>query len=266
MRAFGELTAGVRAALAVVACSAFVVLAAWATLVGPDQVFTGPGPRPATALTPTTSCIPLPVRTAADGSETVVIPDDVDQRDYCEPPDTSVEDARRMVEGTDVPLVLKILVWTVEALIVLGMLAFVGWVLLALRDAWQRRAGREREPADLDFETLSEPARLAAAMTEDARGQDELLRDGEARNAIVAAWARFEVQGARAGSPRQAWETSAEYTLRILDLVEADAGAVHRLASLYREARFSEHPITEEHREAALDALAEIRRTLGVRA
>ena len=85
-------------------------------------------------------------------------------------------------------------------------------------------------------------------------------------NAIVAAWRRFEVQGDAAGVGRERWETSSEYALRILDLVSADAGATSRLAELYREARFSEHPITEDHRAEALAALAVIRRSLEVHA
>ncbi len=266
MRASGELTSGMRAALAVLAASTFVVLVAWGTLAGPDRVFTGDGPQPATLTTATESCIPLPVRTAADGTVTVEVPPDAADRTYCDPPDTSDQDARRMVEQADAPLWLKILVWTLEALVLLAVLAFIGFLLLQLREAWRRRTPAEDEPDDVAFDTLSAPARLVAAITEDAAGQDDLLRDGDARNAIVAAWSRFEVQGARAGSPRRSWETSSEYTLRILDLVEADAGAVHRLATLYREARFSEHPITEEHRDAALAALAEIRRSLEVRA
>ena len=52
--------------------------------------------------------------------------------------------------------------------------------------------------------------------------------------------------------------------LRILDLAEADDGAVRRLAELYREARFSDHEVTEEHRSQALAALTGIRRSLGV--
>ena len=128
-----------------------------------------------------------------------------------------------------------------------------------------RRKRRERA-VEVGFTTLGEPARLAQEIAADAAEQDAVLRDGDARNAIVAAWQRFEVQGAAAGVGRQPWETSSEYALRILDLVSADAGATHRLARLYREARFSDHPITEEHRARALDALAVIRRSLGVRA
>ncbi|CAM3537121.1 DUF4129 domain-containing protein [Nocardioides zeicaulis] len=266
MRAFGEPTAGVRAALAVAATSVFVVLVAWATLIGPDRAFTGPGPRPATLTTPVTSCIPLPVRTAADGTVAAVVPDDAAQRDYCDPPDTSLEDARDIVTQSDVPLWAKVLVWTMEALLLLALLAGVAWALLRLREVVRRRLDREPEPDEPDFDVLDEPARLAAAIVADATEQDAVLHDGEPRNAIVAAWARFEVQGGRAGTPRRDWETSSEYALRVLDLVEADAGAVQRLATLYREARFSEHPITEDHRDAALAALADVRRSLALRA
>ena len=48
MRAFGEWSPGLRAVLAVAATTLFMVLVAWATLLGPDEVFTGPGPRPTT--------------------------------------------------------------------------------------------------------------------------------------------------------------------------------------------------------------------------
>ena len=48
MRAFEQVPAGVRAVLVVAASSLLMVLVAWATLIGPDRVFTGPGPRPAT--------------------------------------------------------------------------------------------------------------------------------------------------------------------------------------------------------------------------
>ncbi len=161
-------------------------------------------------------------------------------------------------------VLLRILVGILEVLLLLALV--VGALLLARAayEAWKRRPGRAPERDALAFDTLGEPARLAAAITDDAREQDRLLLDGEARNAIVAAWQRFEVQGASAGVPRRSWETSSEYALRILDAVAADSGAVTRLARVYREARFSDHPITEEHRRAAIEALAEIRRSMGV--
>jgi hypothetical protein len=141
------------------------------------------------------------------------------------------------------------------------------FVYLALLVRGQRAQRRQRTPREaVEFTTLDAPARLADAITRDAEQQDELLREGDPRNAIVAAWQRFEVQGASVGVGRRSWETSSEYAIRILDLVAADSGAVNRLAGLYREARFSDHPLTEDHRSRALEALAGIRRSLGARA
>ncbi len=65
------------------------------------------------------------------------------------------------------------------------------------------------------------------------------------------------------GVERRSWQTTAEFVLGALDLVAADRGAVGRLADLYREARFSDHPMTDEHRRAALEALDTIHRSLG---
>ena len=129
-----------------------------------------------------------------------------------------------------------------------------------------RAASARSERTAVEFTVLDEPVRVARQVAADAGEQETLLREGDPRNAIVAAWHHFEVQGERAGVARRASETSSEYGLRILDLAEADDGAVNRLAELYREARFSDHPVTEEHRARALAALADVRRSLGTRA
>ena len=81
----------------------------------------------------------------------------------------------------------------------------------------------------------------------------------------MACWHRFEVQAESAGIGRAPWETSAEFTLRVLDLVSADERAVAELSVLYREARFSDHDLGEAARETAVDALERIHRGLGAR-
>lgn len=265
MRATRDISPAARAVAAVAATSLFLVLVAWATLIGPDEVFTGPGPRPGPGTTTATSCIPLPVVTNADGSTTIPVPDDVGERDYCDPPDASIDDYRDVVEQNPPPLWLKVLAWLFLGTLLLLVAGGVIWLLVVLaRAALAERGGAQR--LDVDFTVLDEPGRVAEQVIGDAAEQDALLRDGDARNAIVATWHRFEVQGGRAGVPRHASETSSEYVLRFLDLAEADHGPVRRLAELYREARFSDHQITEEHRTEALAALDAIRRGLGVRA
>src|SRR5688572_19397680 len=263
MRAFGNWSPGVRAFVSVTATCLLMVLVAWATLLGPDEVFTGPGPRPATTTTET--CIPLPVTTDADGTTTVEIPDDVDERPYCDPPLQSVDRGDELVEQPP-PRWVEILVWVLLATMVAVVAALVLWLVAAvLREVRVRRIRTDEREA-VAFAVLDGPIRVAEQVAADADEQDTVLRAGDPRNAIVAAWHRFEVQGERAGVARRASETSSEYTLRILDLADADGGAVRRLAELYREARFSDHPITEEHRSQALDALAGIRRSLEARA
>lgn len=223
----------------VAGCGLLMVLVAWGALVGPSAVFTGPGPTPSTVSTTTTSTAPI----------------DADLAD----------DPQEFVRDNEPPLWVKLLVWTFEILIVVGFLGCVAFLLARVRHTWKRRPARADDRVEVDFVTLDEPARLAAAITDDAAEQDALLRDGEPRNAIVAAWRRFEVQGARAGVERQSWETSSEFALRMLERVDAESEAVNRLAGLYREARFSDHEITEVHRADALVALEGIRRSLGVR-
>lgn len=254
MRAPDRLPPAARAVLLVTATSLVMVLVAWATLLGPDQVFTGPGPAPATLTTPTETCLPL------DATEN---PRDLP---LCQEPDTTRRDAEDLVRQADPPLWLRVLVGAMEILLLVAVVGLLGFAVTSIARALRRRRSSRDERESVDFRVLDEPQRIAEQMAADAAEQETLLRDGEPRNAIVAAWSRFEVQGERAGVARRASETSSEYAIRILDLVAADSGAVNRLAGLYREARFSEHEMTEEHRAAALDALAGVRRSLGVRA
>jgi hypothetical protein len=266
MRALGDWPPAVRAVTAVATTCLFMVLVAWATLLGPDQVFTGPGPRPAT-ISATESCTPLPVRTNADGTVEVVYPDDYALGSgYCDPPSVGDrEEAEDLVVQNPPPFWLKVLVWLALGALLVGGAALVLWLLVAVARQLRAGRGRREQRPDVEFSVLDEPDRIAEQVVRDADEQDALLRDGDARNAIVETWHRFEVQGERAGVPRRGSETSSEYALRILDLADADSGPVTRLAELYREARFSDHQITERHRAEALTALAAIRRSLGVR-
>jgi hypothetical protein len=159
-----------------------------------------------------------------------------------------------------------------------GLLQAIGWgikLLLAacvlwllyrgarrLWQAWTDRERRTARPKRVEFDVLEDPEELAEEIRDDFDAQLALLLDGHARNAIVACWDRFEEQAERAGVAREEWETSSEFTIRILDLVSADGGAVSRLERLYREARFSEHQIGEDHRRDAVEALEAIHLSL----
>jgi hypothetical protein len=152
-------------------------------------------------------------------------------------------------------------------------LALFAWLLvLAIRGVrWlvedlAARRNREPRPGVIDFDVLDDLTPLVDEMRRDAADQLELLLGGEPRNAIVAAWDRFEEQAERVGLARKLWETSSEFTLRLLDVVAAAPPAVARLAALYREARFSEHEINEGKRLTAVEALSDIHASIGIHA
>jgi hypothetical protein len=145
----------------------------------------------------------------------------------------------------------------------LWLLSLIWRGLRWLAEELAARRSRDPVPVVVDFDVLDDPTPLVEEMRRDADAQLELLLGGTPRNAIVACWERFEEQAERVGLARRPWETSSEFTLRVLDVVSADAAAVSRLAALYREARFSEHEITEDNRQQALEALDRVRSTIG---
>jgi Domain of unknown function (DUF4129) len=145
----------------------------------------------------------------------------------------------------------------------LGVVLFLLYRIgLVLKERWHARRLLRRVADEVEFDVLDKGERVAAVIEEDATTQRELLGDGEPRNAIVACWRQFEVQAARAGVIRRAWQTPSEFVLWVLDLAGADARAVTRLADLYREARFSDHPMGEPHRAEARAALDAVHRSL----
>jgi hypothetical protein len=160
------------------------------------------------------------------------------------------------------PAALSWLGWVVRigVLMVLGWLAYRG--VRRLSEVVRDRRRPEPRPTDVHFDVLDDPDELIDEMREDASAQRALLLGGTPRNAIVACWDRFEEQAERVRLARRPWETSSEFTLRLLDLVAADDGAVARLERLYHEARFSDHVIDEDRRTAAVEALESIHASL----
>ncbi len=136
--------------------------------------------------------------------------------------------------------------------IVQVLLAAGGIALLVM--LWNRRPRLtwRRSRSTEDFDLLDD---LASIVVADARDQRAQLATGEPRNAIVACWLRLESQIEAAGHRRDPADTSEEFTARILSRFAVDAGAVDRLAALYREARFSSHEMGEAQRRAAISAL-----------
>jgi hypothetical protein len=152
--------------------------------------------------------------------------------------------------------------WLSRAFAVVGLMVLLALAYVVV-STWLR-VWRERDRA---------AAASAASLTAldpttggdvelDEAAQFDALADGEPRNAIVACWLRLEDDVAAAGWPRHVAETSAEYTARVLAAAGLDGEAVTALAALYREARFSSHPLSEDDRNRAAAALRTVHESL----
>lgn len=235
---------GTTALAGVGAAVLMLVLVTWAASIGPDPIFTGGSGATGDTAAPS----PTPSATTEEGLE------------------TKKEELREEHQGK-APGWVRALAVLVEIAVLLVVVFLAVRLLLRLWERWRQRERRVRRTTEaVEFEVLDPIAEVAAAVEDDAQEQRGLLEEGEPRNAIVACWRRFEIQAGRADVVRRPWQTSSEFVLGVLDEAGADEGAVLRLAALFREARFSDHVITEQHREEALAALEAIHRTLGRRA
>ena len=160
------------------------------------------------------------------------------------------------VRGWDPEGLFAVLVQVLIVVIVLGVLLLF---VLALRDLLRRVTPRIAGEGEAAFDTPEVPQ----AVLEGADHGLEALEHGPPRNAIVAAWVALEGAAGAAGLPRHPAETSTEYVVRVLRVWDVDPRSLAGLAALYREARFSTHPLTEDHRRQAISALATIRSDLG---
>jgi hypothetical protein len=88
------------------------------------------------------------------------------------------------------------------------------------------------------------------------------LADGPVTDAIVACWVGLEQAAAQAGTQRRPAETSAELTERVLADHQVTPDTLRRLAELYREARFSGHPLGATVREDARILFEQVRTEL----
>jgi hypothetical protein len=221
------------------AAGLLLVLVTWAASIGPDDVLRKPGRQAGSSF------IVQPSQSASNGIDFTTL-------------------QRAHQHSSNPPAWLKLAAILFEVLAFVAVV-YVTWRLAKLAlVAWRgRRRLQTRDAERVEFDVLDDPERLKEALREGADEQFALLERGEPRNAIVACWHQFEVSTAEAGLARKPWQTTSEFVLRLLDAVGADDVQVNRLAALYREARFSDHPVTEDQRHAAIDALAATDRSLG---
>jgi hypothetical protein len=167
------------------------------------------------------------------------------------PPSTDVQPPLDVGPAPPVPSVHGT-AWPVWLAVVLG--AVVG--LLAVVTRWRHHRWPAAVEAAVPVEGTEEALRAVEASLAD------LAEPVEPRQAVIAAYARL-LDGLRdAGAGRRPSEAPFEHVTRALHDLGVGPEPLQQLTALFAEARFSDHPITEEHRDAAQRALDEARREL----
>ncbi|TDD60487.1 DUF4129 domain-containing protein [Kribbella antibiotica] len=108
--------------------------------------------------------------------------------------------------------------------------------------------------SDPDWERIA-AEKLAEAVDSGLAAIDS----GRPTDAVIACWVALEQAAASAGVAREASETPAEFTVRVLGVGGISEPELVRLGELYREARYSTHGSGESSRAEARAALLRLR-------
>lgn len=123
------------------------------------------------------------------------------------------------------------------------------------------RVTEHRAPSLLDDSESDgdEPSTVEATTVEDGLAEvlRSMLADPDPRTAVIGAYGRLLTALAEAGAPRRDEEGPHEHLWRSLGPLGVRRAPLHRLAELFVRARFTPHPVTETHRQAAIAALAD---------
>jgi Domain of unknown function (DUF4129) len=216
-----------RSALLPAAVAIGALVAVWAATAGPVRML---------------GVAPVQEGTTLTGLPTPVAPDD-----NASTPPSARDLTRDLHPSVDLSWIGELLGYTAALAVCFG-----GFLLL--RSLWRHRWRRPDQPATVHFEPLP-PGKMAEMIEQDSEARLAAVETGGPRDGIVACWLRLEETVAACGvAPRPA-ETSTELVTRVLRSLDIDPRAAATLARLYREARFSDHVLTEESREQARAAL-----------
>lgn len=167
------------------------------------------------------------------------------------PPEQRAERADDEAGAQRTDLVGKVLL----AFLVLA--AAVAVVVVIVRLLGRRRRS---EDEDEDDDALVEADADASAMPLDlertmSASLDVMLSGPDPRAAICAAYGRLLEGFAEVGLARRPEEAPEEHVRRCLAVARVDPRPVQQLVALFALARFSEHPVDETHRSAAVAAM-----------
>jgi hypothetical protein len=167
------------------------------------------------------------------------------------PPNAGSPPPSKELKPFELPQWLKAL-WQAVIYVAAALLAL--FLLRALYRLIRKVELPELEEQDTDWERMKVD-RLAEAVESGLAA----VESGTATDAVIACWVALEDAAASAGVARQASETPAEFTVRVLGVGGISQPELLRLAELYREARYSTHGSSEEARNQARAALIRLR-------
>lgn len=144
--------------------------------------------------------------------------------------------------------VALVLGWATIGVLVLGAAFCLFLIIRSWLASRDDRSVAADDAADLDLEALAE------AVAADSMDRLGALSGGTPAEGIVAAWTHLEATLHAAGVPLPPSRTSTEVSLDVLRRYPVDPTTLQVLAGLYREARWSRHPLTEDDRARAFTA------------
>lgn len=147
--------------------------------------------------------------------------------------------------------------WLEFAVLGLGVAVLVGAfavVYLRLRAEYVRKPGRAPSGGGAAAHSLADAV---------ASGRRALRDIDDARDAVIACYAAMEASLSDSGVARHASDSPNDLLVRAAAGGLNTDGSASALTELFREARYSTHPIGEDHRERAAAALEDIAEQLG---
>lgn len=159
--------------------------------------------------------------------------------------------------GAEFPF-LEIMGWVLLVVLV----ALASWFIVRRTTVGRRRRVRMRSDARVAAEP-AEPEEIRAAVE---AGIDELEEDAaDPRQAVIACWVRLERAAAAAGTPREPGDTPGDLVTTMLAAHHVSGSLLHRLAAVYRRARYAPDDVDESMRTEAHTALSQLRTELDTR-
>lgn len=149
--------------------------------------------------------------------------------------------------------IFTVVVWII---VIGGAIAGIVWFLrrFSFISARRLRASTGVRSGELDEEEAAEEVREAIRA-----GIDDLDDASvDPRRAVIACWLRLESAAAIAGTPKEPADTPTDLVVRMLSRHRVTARSLHRIAALYRRARYSPDEVGEDMRTEARATLSAV--------